>query len=34
MHEAVICDPVRTPIGRYGGAIALGQGITMIIERV
>ena len=22
MTEAYICDPVRTPIGRYGGALA------------
>ena len=22
MHEAYICDGVRTPIGRYGGALA------------
>jgi acetyl-CoA acetyltransferase len=29
MTEALICDAVRTPIGRYGG----GQGIAMIIER-
>ena len=21
MHEAVICEPVRTPVGRYGGAL-------------
>ena len=23
MTEAFICDAVRTPIGRYGGALAL-----------
>ncbi len=34
MDKAFICDAVRTPIGRYGGAIALGQGIAMIIERL
>ena len=22
MRDAVICEPVRTPIGRYGGALA------------
>lgn len=22
MHEAFICDAVRTPIGRYGGSLA------------
>ena len=22
MTDALICDPVRTPIGRYGGALA------------
>ena len=22
MHEAFICDAIRTPFGRYGGALA------------
>jgi acetyl-CoA acetyltransferase len=27
--DAYICDAVRTPIGRYGGAIALGHPLGM-----
>ncbi len=30
MREAVICEPVRTPVGRIGG----GQGLAAIFERV
>ncbi len=29
MREVYICDAVRTPIGRYGGAIALGHPLGM-----
>ena len=25
MTDAFICDPIRTPIGRYGGALAQGR---------
>ncbi len=43
--SAYIIDAIRTPFGRYGGALAsvraiclmyigVGQGIAMIIERV
>ena len=44
MIDVYICDAVRTPFGRYGGAlngryalcamcIGVGQGIAVIIER-
>lgn len=29
MTDAFICDAVRTPIGRYGDAIALGHPLGM-----
>ncbi len=29
MTEAFICDAIRTPIGRYGGAIAMGHPLGM-----
>jgi hypothetical protein len=30
MPEAVICEPMRTPVGRYGGAL----GLSAIFKRV
>jgi len=36
-RHAFICDAVRTPFGRYGGAlmcIGVGQGIAIILARV
>jgi acetyl-CoA acyltransferase len=29
MTDAFICDAIRTPIGRYSGAIALGHPLGM-----
>jgi acetyl-CoA acetyltransferase len=39
MSEAVVIDAVRTPMGRYGGALAtmcigVGQGIAVAVERI
>jgi hypothetical protein len=40
MRDVVICEPVRTAVGRYGGlfvdvmGIGGGQGLRAIIERI
>jgi hypothetical protein len=39
MNDAFVCDAIRTPLGRYGGAlctmrIGVGQGIALAMERV
>ena len=37
MSSAVICEPVRTPIGRYGletMCIGGGQGLAAVFERI
>ena len=37
MRDVVICEPLRTPIGRYGGSLrdcsGGGQGLAAIFER-
>lgn len=38
MNVAYVCDGIRTPIGRYGGALAtlcigVGQGAALALER-
>jgi len=39
MSQALICDAIRSPIGRFGGSLAtmcvgVGQGISLLLERV